>query len=137
VSERSARIASDASAASYRTHDDAIDEKALASLVEMTGNAALVHELIDVYLTDTAARVVTMREAAARGDSTTVRRVAHTLRGSSAGIGARGLASLGQHVEHAFATQSPDGAALLDRVAAEFARVQETLRCRQHGGDRA
>jgi HPt (histidine-containing phosphotransfer) domain-containing protein len=136
VSDRARRTGSD-SAARESTDNaaDAVDETALASLLDSTGDAALVQELIDVYLTDTAERVVKIRQAAARGDITTVRRVAHTLRGSSATIGARDLAALGHRVEHTFTAESADGTALLERLAAEFERVRESLRRRQEGRD--
>jgi HPt (histidine-containing phosphotransfer) domain-containing protein len=114
--------------------DDAIDEKSLVALAEMTGSAALVVELIDVYLTDTAERVASMREAAAGGDTTAVRRLAHTLRGSSASIGAHALAALGDRVEQTFTAESADSRALLERLVAEFDRVRASLQRRQGRG---
>jgi histidine phosphotransfer protein HptB len=114
-------------------HGDAVDEKALAALAEMTGDAALVTELIDVYLTDTAERVAAMREAATRGDTRAVRRLAHTLRGSSATIGARELAMLGARVEQTFTAGSADARTLLEAVVVEFDRVRARLLRRQKG----
>jgi len=137
VSDRAARIGTKAAAgeAAADRGEDAVDETALAALLDMTGDAVIVQELIDVYLTDTAERVVSIREAAARGDIATVRRIAHTLRGSSASIGARELAAVGHRVEHTFTAESADGAALIERLAAAFERVRESLRRRQQRRD--
>lgn len=137
MSDRAARIGTKAAAgeAAADRGEDAVDETALAALLDMTGDAVIVQELIDVYLTDTAERVVSIREAAARGDIATVRRIAHTLRGSSASIGARELAAVGHRVEHTFTAESADGAALIERLAAAFERVRESLRRRQQRRD--
>ena len=138
MSDRAARIGTDKAAAGEAAADhseDAVDETALAALLDMTGDAVIVQELIDVYLTDTAERVVSIREAAARGDIATVRRIAHTLRGSSVSIGARELAAVGHRVEHTFTAESADGAALIERLAAAFERVRESLQRRQQRRD--
>ena len=137
MSDRAARIGTKAAAgaAAADRGEDAVDETALAALLDMTGDAVIVQELIDVYLTDTAERVVSIREAAARGDIATVRRIAHTLRGSSASIGARELAAVGHRVEHTFTAESADGAALIERLAAAFERVRESLQRRQQRRD--
>jgi HPt (histidine-containing phosphotransfer) domain-containing protein len=85
-------------------------------------------ELIDVYLKDTPNRVVQLRQALDAGDNETFVREAHTLKSSSANVGAMGLSALAKEMEAAgrsgrIATVAREVA----RFEEEFALVKATL----------
>lgn len=56
-------------------------------------------ELIDVYLADTPNRIAQLRQALDGGDTETLVREAHTLKSSSANVGAMGLSVLAKEME--------------------------------------
>jgi HPt (histidine-containing phosphotransfer) domain-containing protein len=60
--------------------------------LEAKGSPGLAAKVVGAFLRDTSARVETLRAALARNDAETVRRVAHTLQGSAAMVGAASLA---------------------------------------------
>jgi HPt (histidine-containing phosphotransfer) domain-containing protein len=84
-----------------------IDRAVLDDLCERTGNdAAFMSELIDTYLEDASGLLGSMQRAIASLDTVELRRAAHTLKSSSASVGARVLAGLCQDLEQR--AQSPD-----------------------------
>jgi len=97
-----------------------IDPSALDRILDMAGgDRSFVVEIIDEYLNDSAALLATLREAS--GDD--LRRAAHTLKSTSASIGAGRLAELCARIEHAGAA---DGALLAD-TEREHAEVRTEL----------
>ena len=66
--------------------------------IEEYGEEFLV-ELIDVYLEDTPNRVAQLRAAVSAGDTATLIREAHTLKSSSANVGALRLSALAKQME--------------------------------------
>jgi HPt (histidine-containing phosphotransfer) domain-containing protein len=62
------------------------------------------------------------------GDADVMRRVVHTLKSSSASIGAVAFSALCARAELAVAGRSADSASLLDRVELELERVAEAVR---------
>lgn len=108
----------------------AIDAEAFARLSDITGDdAAFLAELVDTYLDDGATQVAALRAALTSGDSAELVRPAHTLKSSSASIGALGLAELCRTLE-ADARQGPvpDAAARVTAIAAAFDAVTGDLR---------
>jgi two-component system sensor histidine kinase/response regulator len=68
---------------------DALDAEAFQHLLDITGgDLAFVDELIDTYLDDATVQLHAMREAAAAGDGEAMIRPAHSLKSSSANVGA-------------------------------------------------
>ncbi len=65
------------------------------------GDLGFLGELVAEYRTDGAMRVADMRAALAVGDADSLRRAAHTLKGSSASLGANDLAEACRVVETA------------------------------------
>jgi len=55
------------------------------------GDVAFAQELINLFIEDTAQHIAALGEAIARADAETVRKVGHTLKGSSSNIGAEPL----------------------------------------------
>jgi HPt (histidine-containing phosphotransfer) domain-containing protein len=97
-----------------------IDPSALHRVLDMAGgDRAFVVEIIDEYLSDSAALLATMREASGDG----LRRAAHTLKSTSASVGAGRLAELCARIEHAGAA---DGA-LMEDIEREHAEVRTEL----------
>jgi HPt (histidine-containing phosphotransfer) domain-containing protein len=90
-------------------------------------------ELIDVYLDDTPVRLAQLRQALDGGDAETMTREAHTVKSSSANVGAMTLSALAQQVEFASRNGRTDSlAAEVGRMAAIFARVKATLEALRH-----
>lgn len=83
------------------TPPEAVDMTMLASFEEaqIDGEPDLVVELIDLYLTDAAAKMAALRGALVNSDETALRRLAHCLRGSSGNLGARQVAALCEELE--------------------------------------
>jgi HPt (histidine-containing phosphotransfer) domain-containing protein len=87
-----------------------------------------VVELIDVYLQDTPNRLAQMRQAFNGGDTETLIREAHTLKSSSANVGAMGLSALAREMESAGRNGKFDSMALdVARFEKSFALVKATL----------
>ena len=85
-------------------------------------------ELIDVYLNDTPNRLRQLRQAFDGDDTATFVREAHTLKSSSANVGAMGLSALAKEMEFA----GRDGeiekmATELNHLEEEFAQVKAVL----------
>jgi two-component system sensor histidine kinase/response regulator len=68
---------------------DALDPEAFRHLLDITGgDLEFVDELIDTYLDDAVVQLEAMRQAAASGDVEAMVRPAHSLKSSSANVGA-------------------------------------------------
>ena len=90
-------------------------------------------ELIDVYLGDTPVRLAQLRQALEGGDTETVTREAHTLKSSSANVGAMTLAAVARQVELAGRNNETGSLATeIGRMAAVFARVKAILEALRH-----
>ena len=90
-------------------------------------------ELIDVYLDDTPVRLAQLRQALDGGDAETMTREAHTLKSSSANVGAMTLSALAQQVELAGRNGQTDSVAVeVGRMSAIFARVKTILEALRH-----
>lgn len=99
----------------------------LTLLGEATGED-LMGKLATLFLAETEARVVELREALAADDAAAVAGLAHTVRGGSASLGASGLADLCATLEaDGAAGDLMSGGALLEAVEAELVRVRAAL----------
>src|SRR5262249_10473415 len=84
--------------------DDAvIDTSALDRIraLQRSGGPALLRKVIDLYLADSRGLLDNLRQAAAKADAPGLQRAAHTLKSSSANVGAIGLAARCQKLEAA------------------------------------
>jgi HPt (histidine-containing phosphotransfer) domain-containing protein len=103
---------------------EAVDRRVLAALSQATGDdPAFLAELIDTYLADAPDLLVAMRDALAAREAAELRRAAHTLKSTSAMLGARRLADLCRHLEDA------EGSAetLVTQAEDEYLRVRVDL----------
>jgi HPt (histidine-containing phosphotransfer) domain-containing protein len=85
--------------------------------------------LVDLFLGDTAARLVDLRAAASRADRRATDELAHQLKGTAANFAAPRLARLCAEVEQAVAAS--DRVVVLEAIAAaeaEFQQVSTQLR---------
>jgi PAS domain S-box-containing protein len=117
----------------------ALEQQVLQELRALMGEeaATLVGELIDCYLEEAPQQLEAMTTAAAQGNLVVVGQMAHSLKSSSATLGAIALSKLCQALENRGRTgQITEVTAILAQVLVEYPRVQEALqRERQQGTD--
>ncbi|MDQ3744945.1 MAG: Hpt domain-containing protein [Acidobacteriota bacterium] len=109
---------------------DAIDVSVLRGFeqIQAEGEPDIVVELIDLYLEDAPRKLASMWEAAAGADEQSLKRAAHSLKGSSASLGAGQVASLCYELERAYCVDSSEqAAALLDRMGREMERARRAF----------
>ncbi len=88
------------------------------------GDEEFLAELVSIFLEDAELRLTEIARALEAGDDGDLRRTAHKLKGSSANMGANGLAELAMSLEEATACP-PE--AVLSTLEAEFGRVRSAL----------
>ncbi|MES3023871.1 MAG: response regulator [Pseudomonadota bacterium] len=89
---------------------------------------ALVQKVINAYVDDTPLQLSTLRQAIARLDTGILRKAAHSLKSSSANVGADSLAQMCKDMEHLGRIDSTDGAsAILTDMEHEFRAVRHSL----------
>jgi two-component system, sensor histidine kinase and response regulator len=109
-----------------RSIEKAIVEKA-KSWIEEYGEAFLL-ELVELYLQDTPNRLIELRRALDSGDTPTVTREAHTLKSSSANLGAMKMSGFAKELEIAGrAGEMRQMAEQVTRTEAEFELVKAAL----------
>lgn len=108
-----------------------IDQEVLEELRSMLGGE--VDRLIDVFLEDTPRLVAALETAASSGpDYTALRDAAHSLKSSSANLGAMSLSAAAKRIEMGARQQSLDRPAVaVALVANEFQRARQQLRASQ------
>ena len=98
-----------------------LDESVLEELrASVQGDRSFVVELINAYVADGATHVAEVEAAAADADAESLVRPAHTLKSSSATVGALRLAALARDLELAGRSASLDAS-----VAARVPELQE------------
>ena len=111
--------------------EDLLHSEALESLraIERQGVPGVVRKTVAFYLEDAPPLLRTILEAVGRADADALRRAAHSLKSSSANLGAVRLARLCQELEQIGATGSVDGVAatLAADTKVEFDKVSATL----------
>ncbi|MEO8011703.1 MAG: Hpt domain-containing protein, partial [Dokdonella sp.] len=107
--------------------DCAIDEQVVRELIDVMGDE-FTH-LVDIYLEDAPRLIGAMRDAAMANDAEQFGSHAHSLKSSSANLGAMDLAELARAAEHDTKMRAAiDLAATASRIDAEFLRVCAALR---------
>ncbi|MFC7301969.1 hybrid sensor histidine kinase/response regulator [Cognatiluteimonas weifangensis] len=105
----------------------AIDQEILDELRAVLGNE--VERLITVFLEATPPLIARLEAAALAPDYAALREAAHTLKSSSANLGAMALSTAARRVELGARTQTLDRPAVaVALVAREFARASQALR---------
>ena len=106
--------------------EPAIDMKVLDQYREFdpSGGLSLAHQIMQVYRDSSGETVQQVERAIAEGDAETMRRSAHTLKSSSANVGAMALSSLFKQLEMLGKEARLDEAApLFDAARQEYGRV--------------
>jgi len=109
----------------------AIDFAVLESICEMAGNEAslLVEEMINSYLDDTEVRLQTIAQAVIEADAESIFQAAHSMKSSSANLGAVNLAQLCEELEQLGRDKTIEGTEfLLSNAQSEFQQVEQELR---------
>jgi PAS domain S-box-containing protein len=107
-----------------------VDYSVLKGLRErqVEGKPDILKELVELFLEDTPNQLKTLKEAAEKGDASSVERTAHTLSGGSGNLGAVRVAAICAELEEI--GRSGDLApapALLSRLEEEYGRVRTAL----------
>jgi len=104
-----------------------VDESVLDELRGILGNE--VDRLIEVFLDDSPRLIAALETAAASQDMEMLRNAAHTLKSSSANLGAMALSNAAKKVELGARTQTLERPAVaVALIANEFARARQALR---------
>jgi HPt (histidine-containing phosphotransfer) domain-containing protein len=112
------------------TAHDAVDLAVLIGFEEAQpeGEPDLIVELIDLYLAETPRLMSVMQGALAKEDERELRRAAHSLKGSSANLGANGMAALCDRLEHLGNAGAPQVlSAHVSRLTNEFELVRQAF----------
>jgi two-component system, sensor histidine kinase and response regulator len=79
-----------------------VDDRVLDEILESTGNdIGFVRELIETYLADAPPQLEAMRSAVEADDAAALVRPSHTLKSSSAAVGAMRLSAVARELEMA------------------------------------
>lgn len=116
--------------AEQTTHGMALDAKALAEVRQLQRQGApnILHRLIDIYLETSPELVDDLLQGASKGDARVVELNAHSLKSSSARLGASELADLCLQLEEMGRTTQLDNiGTLLERLNQVFNQVCEAL----------
>ena len=107
-----------------------LDQQVLDALREsVAGDDAFLADLVATYLTEGAEHMAEIEEAAAAGDAATIVRPAHSLKSSSAALGAARLSSISRDIEIAGREGRPDGlAASVEQARAAWEATVAELR---------
>jgi signal transduction histidine kinase/DNA-binding response OmpR family regulator/HPt (histidine-containing phosphotransfer) domain-containing protein len=108
----------------------AINKRALDAIRALNserGNA-LVHKVVSAWVDDTPLCLVALRQAIAELDALGVRKVAHSLKSSSANVGADSFARLCRQLEQLGRDDTTEGASgILNDMEQEFQSVRHSL----------
>ena len=111
------------------TETQTVDLAVLATYDEaqMEGEPDFVVELIEIYLNEVPRLFGSIRNAITQNDRATLRRAAHSLRGSSGNLGVLQMAAIAGELEHLENDTTSVAAKLLQSLEDEFERVKEIL----------
>ena len=112
------------------TTNPTLNPDAIQALRDLSpeGDGEFLRELIAIYLADTPRQLGQLTEALARQDAGQVLRAAHSIKGSSANLGALALRAAAEKLEHHSRTKGLGGVAtMIAEVRNEFARAQTEL----------
>jgi len=107
-----------------------LDRRALDAIRKLSPErgATILARVIDSYLVTAPDQLEALQRALTEKDAKALQTQAHSLKSSSANVGARELAELARELEAVGRTeQTSDAAGLVERMAAEFLRVREAL----------
>jgi len=104
-----------------------IDPQAIENLRALNPDDGdeFLREIVAIYLEDTPQRMIELEQSLASGEIPKFTRAAHSIKGSSANVGAMAVRAIAETLEHHSTKQGLDGVApLIATLKAEFARAQ-------------
>ena len=107
-----------------------IDPQAIENLRSLNpgDNDEFLREIAGIFLEDTPLRIAELEQSYAAGDVAKFTRAAHSIKGSSANLGAMALRSVAERLEHQARTDGvASGAHYISEIKAEFARAEAEL----------
>ncbi|MGQ4646118.1 response regulator [Lyngbya aestuarii] len=121
-------------AAPIRVIEEAIDTEVLANFRAMMGESAseILATLIDTYLEDTPSLLQTMKKAIAQQQPQVMQSAAHTLKSSSASLGAISLSQLCQQLENLGSHTTTVAKPVMSQMETEYERVKIALQKECH-----
>ncbi len=108
-----------------------IDPQAVENLRALNpgDNDEFLREIAGIFLEDTPLRIAELEQSLVAGDVAKFTRAAHSIKGSSANLGAMTLRAVAEKLEHQSRTEGLAAVApMVGSVKAEFARAQTELR---------
>ncbi len=108
----------------------AIDPQAIENLRALNpgDNDEFLREIAGIFLEDTPVRIAELDQSLATGDVSRFVRAAHSIKGSSANLGAVDLRSVAEKLEHQSRdTGLADVGSLLSQLKSEFTRAEIEL----------
>ena len=112
------------------TEPVSLDRKALEAIraLQRQGKPDLLTRVINVYLEDSLRLLEALRQAVSKEDASDVKRQAHSLKSSSANVGALRLSTLCKELERMDGGDSSvEGCQMLSRIETEYASVRDAL----------
>ncbi|MCX6692495.1 MAG: response regulator [Methanoregula sp.] len=98
-------------------------------ILDVEGKSGILHKVIAIFLENTPGLLNTIREGIDTGNSDTIRHAAHTLKSSSAMLGAMTLSRFSKEMEMEGKNNSLENAmGLMSQMESEFEIVQAALR---------
>jgi HPt (histidine-containing phosphotransfer) domain-containing protein len=107
-----------------------IDPQAIENLRSLNpdDNDEFLREIANIFLEDTPLRIAELEQSHAAGDIAKFTRAAHSIKGSSANLGAMALRAVAERLEHQARTDGvANGAPLIAEIKAEFSRAEAEL----------
>ncbi len=108
-----------------------IDRSILQELRELqeVGEPDIVAELVDLFLESAPESIQMIRESLEKGDADLLARAAHSLKSSSAALGAFGLSLISRDMEMKGRSGNISGAPdMFNRLRSEFQQVEDALK---------
>ena len=107
-----------------------IDPKAIENLRSLNpgDNDEFLREIAGIFLEDTPQRIAELGQGLVAGDVLKFTRAAHSIKGSSANLGATALRAVAEKLEQQSRTAGlSDVGSLVSQVRAEYSRAQAAL----------
>ena len=108
-----------------------LDHSALDQIrmLEGPGREGLLKKVVGLYLSDSQKLVEKIQASAGTGDAEALRRAAHTLKSSSANVGARAVYEVCRRIEEETASGNPPplGSPEFERLEDEYRSVRQEL----------
>lgn len=97
-------------------------------LERVQGDEALVKELLEMFLEDVSARLITLKQAQESGDMKTITLEAHTIKGSSGNISANDMSAAALQIEMAGKEENRQVIpSLIQKLEADFEAFRQAL----------